>query len=276
MHGNASERRKYLYCDDGITALLILRTVDGRFWSTCCYSTSIYLTGKRDTGNMCLWTLQHHHKMVTSHHITIQHMRATSCRKFFWHWLCELHYCSFYFYFDSSISSHLLFYNTRFREGQSNDAQQSNNINKGGEAASTFEHFPSGCAGQVNGGLLRVLLFIYSYLLHASKREKGGALRSYCNISMSRCGGSLFPSCLPTVAIFSNHRRRLFLGMFSCTHLGKEGRDSAVAAAAVSVCDTQSALLAGMKRRKMDSMGWDGMESGTFLSTCLERASSSK
>ena len=116
---------------------------------------------------------------------------------------------------------------------------QSNKINKGGEAASTFEHFPSGCGGQVNGGLLRVLLLFYSHSVHA---RDGGEL--YVAIAISRrCGGGNIPKLPTQFSGRSSHRWRLFFGdvfLYTFREGRKEGTASAVvAAAAVSVCDSQ-------------------------------------
>ena len=131
MHGKASERRKYLHCDDGIMALLIQRTIVGRFWSTC-YSTSIYLTGHgiREHVFMEISASQ----PVVLHYI--QHMRASKSETltFLVTPLCS-------FYFDSSF----LFYTLL---GKANRSKQQNNK---GEAASTSS-ISSG-AGQGNGGL---------------------------------------------------------------------------------------------------------------------------
>ena len=107
MHGNASERGEYLHCDDGIMALLILRTVDGRFWSTC-YGTSIYLTGHGIRETCVYGTLQHHNQL---HYIFyIQHMRAIMSQ------ILALLVTPLMFYLLQFFS--FSFLHTLFREGQ--------------------------------------------------------------------------------------------------------------------------------------------------------------
>ena len=131
-----------------------------------------------------------------------------------WHWLCKLRYCFFY----STLILPFLFYNTRFREGQ--QMMQSNNSNKGGEAASTFGHFPSGCWGQlcewriISRAGTSFNSFYSRHFLHASKRRRE---ELYVAIATSQYrdvgGGHLTPKLHSfSSIIFSNHRRRLFFG----------------------------------------------------------------
>ena len=176
MHGKASERGKYLHCDDGIMALLILRMVDGRFWSTC-YSTSIYLTGHGIRETCVYGTLQHHNQL---HYIYyIQHMRAIMSQ------ILALLVTPLMFYLFQFCLS---FLHTLFREGQQ---IQSNKINKG-EAVSTSS-ISSGAGDKGTGGSFlepRILLSFYS---HFFMQERG---ELYVAIAVSRLGVGAFPSYL--------------------------------------------------------------------------------